>query len=135
MKSPDWQRKRTGCLVFALGVLMMLLRALLSLEGIVRFPRWAVRAENFFCHVVTLDWTTEGSGMGCLALAIFAFWAGIPVCILGVVLMITLPRKTRPGYCRKCGYDLRGLSQPRCPECGKTFVDDSGAASDRRFVG
>ena len=24
-------------------------------------------------------------------------------------------------YCPACGYNLRGLSQPRCPECGQTF--------------
>jgi hypothetical protein len=26
-----------------------------------------------------------------------------------------------PGYCKKCGYDLRGLPLPRCPECGTPF--------------
>ena len=25
------------------------------------------------------------------------------------------------GYCKHCGYDLRGLPSPRCPECGKDF--------------
>jgi hypothetical protein len=25
------------------------------------------------------------------------------------------------GYCRSCGYLLRGLPAPRCPECGRTF--------------
>jgi hypothetical protein len=25
------------------------------------------------------------------------------------------------GYCRKCGYSLRGLSGAKCPECGGTF--------------
>jgi hypothetical protein len=28
------------------------------------------------------------------------------------------------GYCRKCGYDLRGLPEPRCPECGTPFKLD-----------
>jgi hypothetical protein len=23
-----------------------------------------------------------------------------------------------PGYCATCGYDLRGLTSGRCPECG-----------------
>ena len=27
-------------------------------------------------------------------------------------------RETR---CRKCGYILRGISEPRCPECGETI--------------
>jgi hypothetical protein len=26
-----------------------------------------------------------------------------------------------PGHCRKCGYDLQGVPEPRCPECGKPF--------------
>jgi hypothetical protein len=24
-------------------------------------------------------------------------------------------------HCRKCGYILRGISQPRCPECGEAI--------------
>jgi hypothetical protein len=27
----------------------------------------------------------------------------------------------RPGYCAHCGYNLRGLPKPRCPECGHAF--------------
>jgi hypothetical protein len=26
-----------------------------------------------------------------------------------------------PGYCLGCNYDLRGLPEPRCPECGRAF--------------
>ena len=26
-----------------------------------------------------------------------------------------------PGHCAKCGYNLRGLPEPRCPECGTPF--------------
>lgn len=29
-------------------------------------------------------------------------------------------RRTR-GLCAKCGYSLRGLLEPRCPECGTPF--------------
>src|ERR1044071_2202214 len=28
-------------------------------------------------------------------------------------------RRARPGFCAACGYDLRGLPDPRCPECGR----------------
>ena len=24
-------------------------------------------------------------------------------------------------FCRKCRYDLQGLSEPKCPECGAEF--------------
>jgi len=28
--------------------------------------------------------------------------------------------------CRRCGYDLRGLTNPRCPECGQVFTQSAG---------
>lgn len=30
-------------------------------------------------------------------------------------------RRRRRGMCIKCGYDLTGAPQPRCPECGTTI--------------
>ncbi len=30
-------------------------------------------------------------------------------------------RRRRRGLCRECAYDLRGTTEPRCPECGKAF--------------
>lgn len=27
------------------------------------------------------------------------------------------------GFCRKCGYNLTGLTSDRCPECGETLRD------------
>jgi hypothetical protein len=32
-----------------------------------------------------------------------------------------LPEDEFPVWCSKCGYELRGLAQPRCPECGSEF--------------
>ena len=32
-----------------------------------------------------------------------------------------VPNLCLPGTCHKCDYDLRGLSEPRCPECGTPF--------------
>ena len=26
-----------------------------------------------------------------------------------------------PGHCGRCGYDVQGLPEPRCPECGQAF--------------
>ena len=31
--------------------------------------------------------------------------------------------------CLHCGYNLRGLSQPRCPECGRAFEAQPGKAA------
>lgn len=36
--------------------------------------------------------------------------------------------------CPKCQYDLRGLSQPICPECGTRFDPDARLGSTRRAV-
>lgn len=39
---------------------------------------------------------------------------------LGWVLLVVLDkRRDSETRCRKCGHILRGLSQPRCPECGE----------------
>ena len=27
-----------------------------------------------------------------------------------------------PAHCETCGYDLQGLPEPRCPECGQLFT-------------
>jgi hypothetical protein len=33
-------------------------------------------------------------------------------------------RQIPPNHCAECGYDLTGLSVPRCPECGTRFHPD-----------
>jgi hypothetical protein len=35
------------------------------------------------------------------------------------------PSNIVPGHCSKCGYDLRGLIEPRCPECGRGFATEA----------
>ncbi len=45
--------------------------------------------------------------------------------------LLVLYRKGRAERCRrahrcvKCGYDLWGLTEPRCPECGMPFPKES----------
>ena len=35
--------------------------------------------------------------------------------------LIFVPQPPDPGYCSKCGYNLRGLTEARCPECATPF--------------
>ena len=39
-------------------------------------------------------------------------------CLGWIMLSPTRPRDKEP-RCRKCQYILRGLTEPRCPECGE----------------
>jgi len=41
------------------------------------------------------------------------------------------PRPERiPGKCARCRYDLRGLTDNRCPECGTPFAGDTSSVLD-----
>ncbi len=57
-----------------------------------------------------------------MALFWAAFW-GVPCLVLcGVVFLRNRYWPLRqPGRCAGCGYDLRGLPELRCPECGTPF--------------
>ena len=52
---------------------------------------------------------------------------GLIPCLLAIVTYELLTRDLRSRMrsfrpetrCRKCGYILRGISEPRCPECGE----------------
>ena len=45
----------------------------------------------------------------------------LPMVIVAVVVFALLPRRRHDSEtrCRNCGYILRGLVEPRCPECGE----------------
>jgi len=66
--------------------------------------RWGVRRFQF---IVIPCWLMAGLAIMCSA-----------------ILVHFHVRKTnvlRRGLCGKCGYNLRGLLEPRCPECGTQF--------------
>jgi hypothetical protein len=41
-----------------------------------------------------------------------------------VLWFVDRRRRTRPGYCQRCGYDLTGNVSGRCPECGERIVKE-----------
>ncbi len=47
---------------------------------------------------------------------VYILIASIPV--LAACRKLLRLRKGETPYCGKCGYNLTGLSSPRCPECG-----------------
>jgi len=38
-------------------------------------------------------------------------------------------RRPRPGFCRRCDYDLTGNTTGRCPECGLEIAGPRGLRS------
>ena len=46
-------------------------------------------------------------------------------------------RMASKGRCLACGYDLHGLSQMRCPECGRAFTleEVKATAEELRIMG
>ena len=55
----------------------------------------------------------------------FALSVCAPIALIALASfgLLSLWRRPVPGdgetRCRKCGYILRGISEPRCPECGE----------------
>ena len=67
-------------------------------------------------------WFLPASAFGNVPLLIGLRVAGYatPVLIFGLLTRWCAPDRIDPETrCRKCGYILRGISEPRCPECGE----------------
>ncbi len=79
------------------------------------------QAEGFFAGVA-VNWLRIDF-MKYPSVSLLVIWV-IPMALVGVVafglaahfLKVPAGRETR---CRRCGYILRGISEPRCPECGE----------------
>lgn len=74
---------------------------------------WAqIRATTFHMDPTGCRFACHAS----IPVSVFAAW---PVYLL--LLRMTASRHRKLGLCVECGYALQGLTEPRCPECGKDF--------------
>ena len=69
--------------------------------------------------------------LGLMLVGLPLLGAAIWIALSGVLCVATyLRRRNWPVYsagcCKKCGYDLRMLDAPRCPECGTPFTQKAG---------
>ncbi len=128
-------------LVSGLGLAVVVTAALVPRW---RAPRWAL--VGIFLNAGLTVWLFEllrapGAGGECLDVAIFllvivhsaALGGAIGGAVAGAIADAVAARlRRRRGRCPRCGYSLRGLTEPRCPECGRPVTlpqDRSGATA------
>ena len=56
-----------------------------------------------------------------IACVVGTFYALVISMIVGIPFR-WYRRRPGHGYCQKCGYNLHGLTEKRCPECGTPFA-------------
>ncbi len=68
-------------------------------------------------------WPGIASASGGAAYTEFVIPLWIPALVIAVPTLVywRRSRRHRAGYCKKCRYNLTGLTEPRCPECGTEF--------------
>jgi hypothetical protein len=82
------------------------------------------RANHIGVDSSPFRWTPLPFGYGADRedLAVRFGWAGVLTCGCALfVRWIPIPRRREAFRCSGCGYDLRGLPGPLCPECGNPF--------------
>jgi len=65
---------------------------------------------------------------------VFVFFLAFVLLYVAILYRVTKRylhvRNIKPGHCEHCGYDLSGLPEPRCPECGNPFHPDDVYSDD-----
>jgi len=123
------------------GRLTILVLAILTLFYLLRV-RWvgplAMQAANFWGGMLCVSWFVLWTLLGAMIGVHLALLGSVMVVMSAVGQAQALSRLTRvrlllrmliaapipihdPAVCSRCGYDLRGLPEPRCPECGTPF--------------
>jgi hypothetical protein len=67
----------------------------------------------------------------CIPAGLFSILPTVEVAF-GIRRLHRRRKRRKIGRCAKCHYDLRGLPEPRCPECGTPF--DETAARPQRLI-
>ncbi len=67
----------------------------------------------------------------CIPTGLFAILPAVEVA-LGIPRLHRRRKRRKVGRCVRCDYDLRGLPEPRCPECGTPF--DETATRPQRLI-
>lgn len=88
-------------------------------------------AACLFIAAIALAWFLLFSGLvqvdGGLTLIFYGMPCSLLLMLGGFCLFVLSPSKRPPKHqmtCPACGYNMRGLTEARCPECGAEFTLD-----------
>jgi len=115
-------------IVLCCGVLCLICWPLRRFRPVVLAAVGACIGNAAVSIVLTLFYPQVFQGAGWLQVAVtftlilLMLW-GIPCLLVCAIVRLrnSLWPVYEPGHCMNCGYNLRGLPKPRCPECGQPF--------------
>ena len=82
-------------------------------------------AVSAVAWIAFCNWYDGSVGQFLPFTAFFLFVFFLPVGFLaGIPIWWLKPKPKPPGYCQKCGYNLRGNVSGVCPECGEKITAD-----------
>lgn len=96
-----------------------------SVVGLVMAPALIIAVESSD-HPLVLPYVFVPTLLTSLGVGLAtseSFWTFLVPCAVYLTTCLATGRVFRervvpPGHCRGCGYDMRGLTEPRCPGCG-----------------
>ena len=85
---------------------------------------WRPGRRRWWCqkNVAPLNWLGGfRTNPGLIEAVLLPLWIPPLAVAIPTILVWRFVPKFPRGHCRRCGYNLTGLTEARCPECGQPF--------------
>ncbi|MHC4445183.1 MAG: hypothetical protein ACYTF1_05510 [Planctomycetota bacterium] len=86
-------------------------------------------ALKLVAHLLNSKIAITTNTVEAIGISVYILYSIIGISIYGILTHYLHPQRNfldRETPCRMCGYILRGITVPRCPECGENIGDDRG---------
>ena len=96
-----------------------------GVSGVALLGLWVILGPPIFLLAIVFIYGGGRRIDGVFGLARLGIGILISVLYAAILFRVTKSywhlKQSKPGHCIQCGYDLRLLTDPRCPECGRPF--------------